>query len=123
MGSQTAAGIHRLWRPQVDALRVTVTALVKRATLCYMKSVTHREMRNHSAEVLRRVEAGESVIVTNHGRAAAIISPVGRPVLDELQERGQVRPAITGVESLRSIRRRRADLTSAEIIADSRGTW
>lgn len=88
-----------------------------------MRTVTHREMRNQSAEILRRVESGESVIVTNHGRAAAVISPVGRPVLDDLLERGQVRPAVTNVESLRSIPRRRATRTSAEIIADSRGSW
>lgn len=88
-----------------------------------MKSVTHREMRNQSAEVLRRVESGESVIVTNHGRAAAIISPVGRAPLEELAERGQVRPAVKGLESLRSIPRSRAQLTSRQIITDSRGPW
>lgn len=88
-----------------------------------MERISHREMRNQSADVLRRVEAGESVIVTNHGRAAAIISPVGRPALEELAERGQVRAAVTGVESLRSIVRGRSPLTSAQILADSRGSW
>lgn len=80
-------------------------------------------MRNQSAEVLRRVEAGESVIITNHGRAAAVISPVGRHPLEELAERGQLRSAVAEVESLRTIVRRRAKVTSAQIIADSRGSW
>jgi prevent-host-death family protein len=88
-----------------------------------MRTVTHREMRNQSAEVLRRVEAGESVIVTNHGRAAAVISPIGRPVFEELVERGQVRVASKGVESLRDVFRRRSNLTSAQLLADTRGPW
>ena len=88
-----------------------------------METVTHREMRNQSAEVLRRAEAGESLIVTNHGRAVAVISPVGRSTVDDLIERGQVRVAVKGVESLRSIERRRSKLTSEQIIADSRGSW
>lgn len=88
-----------------------------------METVTHREMRNQSAEVLRRAEAGESLIVTNHGRAVAVISPVGRSLVDDLIERGQVRVAVKGVESLRSIERRRSKLTSEQIIADSRGSW
>tara|TARA_R110002020_G_scaffold14291_11_gene50742 strand:+ start:1524 stop:1646 length:123 start_codon:yes stop_codon:yes gene_type:complete len=34
-------------------------------------------MRNRSGEILRRVEAGESVLVSNNGRLAALIVPVG----------------------------------------------
>lgn len=40
-----------------------------------MEIISHREMRNHSAEVLRRVEAGESLVVTNRGKQVAILSP------------------------------------------------
>src|SRR4051812_18881190 len=46
-----------------------------RATVCYMRTVTHREMRNSSGEILRAVAAGESVQVTNNGQIAAVISP------------------------------------------------
>ena len=88
-----------------------------------MESVTHREMRNQSAEVLRRAEAGESVIVTNHGRAVAVIGPADRSTFDELIERGQVRVAVKSVESLHSIERGRSKLTSTSIIRDSRGSW
>lgn len=47
-----------------------------------MERVTHGEMRNRSGEILRRVEAGESIEVSNSGRPAALIVPVGGTVLD-----------------------------------------
>lgn len=93
------------------------------ATLCYMDSITHREMRNSSAEVLRRVEAGESMIITNHGRPAAVISPAARAPLDDLIERGQVREATSDLETLRTIARRVSDTTTSEILDDSRSRW
>ncbi|MSV74139.1 MAG: type II toxin-antitoxin system prevent-host-death family antitoxin, partial [Actinobacteria bacterium] len=31
------------------------------------KAISHRELRNNSAEILRAVAAGESFVVTNHG--------------------------------------------------------
>ncbi|HWI31376.1 MAG TPA: type II toxin-antitoxin system prevent-host-death family antitoxin [Microbacterium sp.] len=88
-----------------------------------MRSVTHREMRNNSAELLRRVEAGESVMITNHGKAAAVISPAGHPPIEVLVERGHVRVAIRGAESLTTIARRRGKLTSRQILDDSRRSW
>ncbi|MBA2666721.1 MAG: type II toxin-antitoxin system prevent-host-death family antitoxin [Trueperaceae bacterium] len=39
------------------------------------KTIPHRELRNHSSEVLRRVQAGETIRVTNHGEVVAILSP------------------------------------------------
>lgn len=91
--------------------------------MCYVESVTHREMRNQSGEVLRRVAAGESVQVTNHGQVAAIIVPPGRTELAMLTELGQVREALRGPETLRAVRRRRPTRTSAQIVAESRGRW
>jgi Antitoxin of toxin-antitoxin stability system len=40
-----------------------------------METVAHREPRNHSAEVLRRVQSGESFEVTNDGHIVAILTP------------------------------------------------
>jgi prevent-host-death family protein len=37
-----------------------------------------RELRNHTAEVMRRIEAGESAVLSSNGRAIAEIRPVGR---------------------------------------------
>jgi prevent-host-death family protein len=88
-----------------------------------MDTVTHREMRNNSGEILRRVGAGESISVTNHGRVAALIVPPAADALAELAQRGQVRQALRDVATLRAIRRRHPRRTSEQIIADSRGTW
>jgi prevent-host-death family protein len=88
-----------------------------------METVTHREMRNNSGEILRRVEAGESVRVTNNGRVAALIVPPTSDALAELAQRGQLRPALRDASTLREIRRRATRRTSAEILADSRGQW
>lgn len=86
-----------------------------------MRSVTHREMRNNSGEILRAVAAGESVQVTNNGQVAAVISPPSRDSLSELVARGQARPARKPLSTLGSVRRRKVSRPSAEIVADSRG--
>jgi antitoxin (DNA-binding transcriptional repressor) of toxin-antitoxin stability system len=39
------------------------------------KAIPHRELRNHSSDVLRRVQAGETMLVTNHGEVVAVPSP------------------------------------------------
>lgn len=49
-----------------------------------MRTVTHREMRNQSGDILRRVADGETIQVTNHGRVAALIVPPGTDPLAEL---------------------------------------
>ncbi|WP_375504574.1 type II toxin-antitoxin system Phd/YefM family antitoxin [uncultured Jatrophihabitans sp.] len=88
-----------------------------------MNTVTHREMRNNSGEILRRVEAGESVQVTNNGRVAALIVPPASDPLTDLKQRGQLRPARSEPSTLRNVRRRAAQQTSEQILADSRGQW
>ena len=88
-----------------------------------MDTVTHREMRNNSGEILRRVEAGESLRVTNNGRLAALIVPVNADALDDLAQRGQLRAALRDPSTLREIRRRSSRRTSEQIIADTRGQW
>lgn len=88
-----------------------------------MERITHRELRNNSAEVLRRVAAGESFEVTNHGTVAAVLSPpAGTTVRDRLGQAGRVRPADRSID-LRDVPRPRSDRTSAEIVADVRGHW
>lgn len=84
----------------------------KRATVCYVETVTHREMRNKSGEILRRVEAGESVQITNNGRVAALIVPPASDILSELAQRGQLRRALRAPSTLRNIRRRATKRTS-----------
>ena len=40
-----------------------------------VRRIAHRDLRNDSAEVLRSVELGETLEVTNHGRVVAVLSP------------------------------------------------
>lgn len=91
--------------------------------MCYVRTVTHREMRNNSGEILRAVAAGETVQVTNNGQIAALISPPGGTPLDRLSTVGQARVARRAVADLSTVRRRTTKQTSAELIADSRGRW
>lgn len=88
-----------------------------------MRTVTHREMRNSSGDILRAVAAGETVQVTNNGQVAAVISPPDGGSLDRLVAQGQARPARRGVADLSTIRRREAKRTSAELVEDARGRW
>ena len=94
------------------------------ATVCYMRTVTHREMRNSSGEILRAVAAGESVQVSNNGQIAAVISPPpsGDP-LAELVRRGEARPPRRPLSDLASLPRRKAGRTSGELVSDARGRW
>ncbi len=88
-----------------------------------MVTVTHREMRNQSGEILRRVAGGETIQVTNHGEVAALIVPPSLDPFADLVARGQVRPARQPVASLRSVVRRTSDTSSEAIVADARGRW
>ncbi len=56
-----------------------------------MVSVGVRELRQRASELLRRVEAGETIEVTDHGRPVALLSPIpaGAP-LDRLRAQGVV---------------------------------
>ena len=85
--------------------------------------ITHREMRNQSSEVLRRVEAGETIVVSNHGRPVAVIGPAPANTVSDLIGRGQARPAKKPVSSLIGIRRKTGRMSSAEILRDVRGAW
>ena len=87
-----------------------------------MRTVTHREMRNNSGEILRAVAAGESVQVTNNGRGDALIVPPPADPVAELIDRGRARPAL-GARNFGALRRAQLDVTSAEVIEDLRNPW
>ncbi len=61
-----------------------------------MDRVGIRDLRNDTSAVVRRAKAGERIIVTIDGSPAAVIGPIeeesGAETLDELTERGLVRP-------------------------------
>jgi prevent-host-death family protein len=66
-----------------------------------MASVGVRELRQRASELLRRVQAGESIQVTDRGRPVAILSPIvdGSP-LEVLRAEGQVENALIGIDEL-----------------------
>ena len=43
-----------------------------------MTEIASRELRNHTAGILRRVEGGESLTVTSNGRPVAQLVPIPR---------------------------------------------
>lgn len=88
-----------------------------------METVTHREMRNRSGEILRRVEAGESFRVTNNGNPVAVIGPVRGDALEDLIRRGEAREATAELTALDSIPMVELPVSSRELIEDSRGRW
>ena len=51
------------------------------ATMAHMTTVASRDLRNHTAEVLRQVSDGTRVTITVNGKPVAEIGPVrsGRP--------------------------------------------
>jgi prevent-host-death family protein len=66
-----------------------------------MASVGIRELRQRASELLRRVERGETIEVTDRGRRVAILSPPpdARP-LDRLRALGDVEPAKGDLDEL-----------------------
>ena len=87
-----------------------------------MRTMSHRELRNNSSEVLRAVAAGEAIEITNHGEVAAILVPPALTPYERLVAAGKVRePRKDRRVDLRSIHRVVVPASSAEIIADVRG--
>ena len=87
-----------------------------------MRTISHRELRNNSSEILRAVSAGETIEVTNHGEVAAVLVPPGLTVYERLVIAGKVRvPSADRPVNLRAVPRAVAPVSSREIIADIRG--
>lgn len=64
-----------------------------------MPEVASRDLRNDTASVLRRVQAGEDITITVKGRAVAVLTPV----------RPQRRRWLTKAEFVARLRRAPAD--------------
>ncbi|ANG85014.1 type II toxin-antitoxin system Phd/YefM family antitoxin [Microbacterium aurantiacum] len=88
-----------------------------------MERISHREMRNRSGEILRRVEAGESFEITNHGRPAARIVPPDDASLDALIAHGEARGARRSIDALSDLRRSISARCSRDLVDDARGHW
>ncbi|MDV6013606.1 type II toxin-antitoxin system Phd/YefM family antitoxin [Haloechinothrix sp. LS1_15] len=51
------------------------------------RTIAHRELRNNSSAVLRDVQAGESIQISNHGEVVALLVPPSHPSATSLQVR------------------------------------
>lgn len=66
-----------------------------------MTSVGVRELRQRASELLRRVEAGEIIEVTDHGRPVALLSPIpSGGALERLRSSGELEAAQGGLDDL-----------------------
>jgi prevent-host-death family protein len=66
-----------------------------------MTSVGVRELRQSASELLRRVQAGEIIEITDRGRPVAVLSPLpeGGP-LERLRSGGQIDEAMGELDEL-----------------------
>ena len=59
-----------------------------------MTSIGVRELRQRASAYLRRVEAGETIEITDRGRPVALLSPIPGPsMLERLRASGELTPA------------------------------
>jgi len=66
-----------------------------------MATVGIRELRQRASELLRRVEAGETIEVTDRGRPVAVLAPLPEAEpLGRLRAAGEVVPAVGKLEDL-----------------------
>jgi prevent-host-death family protein len=66
-----------------------------------MASIGVRELRQRASELLRRVERGETIEVTDRGRRVAILAPPPKgSVLDRLRALGEMDAATRNLDDL-----------------------
>jgi prevent-host-death family protein len=58
-----------------------------------MASVGVRELRQRASELLRRVEDGESIEITDRGRPVAVLSPLPPDPVERLRAAGDLLPS------------------------------
>jgi len=85
-----------------------------------MTEIGVRELNQQTSKVLRRVRAGEDIVITEHGRPVARLVPVTdepKSVLQQLREQGLVIDAEPNVEPIERIR---LDISSQELLDEIR---
>jgi len=58
-----------------------------------MSSVGIRELRQRASELIRRVENGESIEITDRGRPVAVLAPLPEDPLERLRGSGDLQPS------------------------------
>ena len=80
-----------------------------------MTSVGVRELRQRASELLRRVERGETIEITDRGHPVALLAPLpsGSP-LERLRAAGEIEPSEGDLDDLpEPLQSRGSDLPSA----------
>lgn len=87
-----------------------------------MKDVGVRELRQNLSVYLRRVKAGESLRVTEHGQPVALLSPSTDPgsAYERLVAEGRLLPPSAGPESLGPPLRVPLRMSTAEALDEQR---
>jgi prevent-host-death family protein len=94
-----------------------------------MKTVGVRELKNRLSEYIRRVRAGEGVLVTDRGEVVAELTPPGHgvettlpPAVLALARRGLLTPGAPGDAALYPpLPRARRRRSAAQLLDDERG--
>jgi prevent-host-death family protein len=73
-----------------------------------METIQASEAKTHFLRILNRVEQGETVVITRHGRAIARLSP------EATVDRARVRKA---VEEMKALRKKIGHLSLEEILS------
>jgi prevent-host-death family protein len=58
-----------------------------------MASVGVRELRQQASELLRRVQSGEAIEITDRGRPVAVLGPLPEDPIDRLRAAGDLLPS------------------------------
>ncbi len=89
--------------------------------MCYMATVGVRELRQNASAVLRRVAAGETVEVTDHGRPVARIVPL-RPEseLGQLVTEGRATEAHGDLLAVEAVSAPRGKRRLSDVLTDMR---
>lgn len=83
-------------------------------------SVGVRELKAKLSEYLARAQAGEEIIVTDHGKPKAVLAPVGRRGrIEKGIAEGWITPARR--RSLAAARPVRGTRATADVLGDDRG--
>jgi prevent-host-death family protein len=86
-----------------------------------MESVGVKELRQNASVLLRRVAAGESILVTDRGRPVARLSPVSRSGIAELRAAGLVHePHRSMRDAPPPVELNEGQITAAEALAVAR---
>jgi len=77
-----------------------------------MRSVPIAEFKDHISELIAAAEAGDEIVITRHGKAAARLGPV----LDRAERQRRAHEAAESLKTMREkMRRERRTVSLAEI--------